>query len=129
MKLAGQGDGRDRARIFVITCRLVGRRPWFSGKGTASDNAACYNGAASFSGRAETQATKRRHTAIASRFKSCGPFAVGFFAMSALPRKADIAEHGWDVRFVAPWLWYGWSVGWTQNRCISRHSCWFEQCS
>jgi hypothetical protein len=72
MKLAGQGDGRDRARIFVITCRLVGRRPWFSGKGTASDNAACYNGAASFSGRAETQATKRRHTAIASRFKSCG---------------------------------------------------------
>ena len=32
MKLAGQGDDRDRARIFVITCRLVGRRPWFSEK-------------------------------------------------------------------------------------------------
>jgi hypothetical protein len=32
MKLAGQGDGRDRARIFVITCRLVGRRPWFTPK-------------------------------------------------------------------------------------------------
>jgi hypothetical protein len=38
MKLAGQGDGRDRARIFVITCRLVGRRPWFSGKGHRSRN-------------------------------------------------------------------------------------------
>ena len=25
MRLAGQGDGRDRARIFVIACRLVGR--------------------------------------------------------------------------------------------------------
>jgi hypothetical protein len=32
MRLAGQGDGRDRARIFLIACRLVGRRPWFSEK-------------------------------------------------------------------------------------------------
>jgi len=66
---------------------------------TNSSSAVTHSGTASLSGNNSAQATNRRHAAIASRFKSCGHFQLAFSPCPLYPPKADIVQHGGNVRF------------------------------
>ena len=73
----------DRGNNQRFACRL--KKAWAIA--ATSARAFCHNGSASCAGNDRTHQTKRRHAALASRFKTVGHLPLAFSRCPLYPRK------------------------------------------